>query len=105
VGAGAGTDNGTTEEEGGGTEASSAWGAAAPSRGEGASTGNRELDGGVFWQEELAFIAGFDRLKSRGYRESISRRFLGQLGGAFAGSEDSRGISATALRGRPKALR
>jgi hypothetical protein len=36
---------------------------ASPSAGEGTSTGSRELDGGVLWQEELAFIAGLGQIE------------------------------------------
>ena len=83
-----GTDRGITEDDGGGAAGSASRGAGDASRselassGEGTSTGSRELDDGVFWQEELAFIAGVGGLKSRDYRESISRRFLGRVGGA-----------------------
>src|SRR6186997_881111 len=47
-----GVDRATTEDDGGGTAASSSRGASA----EGSATGSLVLDGGVFWQEELAFI-------------------------------------------------
>jgi hypothetical protein len=82
-------ERGMTEEDGGEAGGSSCRGIGDASRselassGEGSATGSRELDDGVFGQEEeLAFIARLDRLKSRDYRKSISRRLLGHVGGS-----------------------
>src|SRR5262245_18889737 len=62
-----GVDSGTTEDDGAdvGASSSRATGTDASrselASAEGTSTGSRELDCGVFWQEESAFIAGLDK--------------------------------------------